>query len=96
MADSSVALTVAQNQYSLLFADTSSVKEAVTILRGTSDITDYVTINDMKSARVDNILVVYELYASIRTQEQNEEWDKDYYTSVTIVPNTPIQFVIGQ
>ena len=95
VVDTSAKLTVRQNKYNLLFADTSSVKDAVTVLRGTSDIIEYVTIHDMKSARVDNILVVYELYANIRTQEQNPEWNKEYYTSVTIVPATPLQFVIG-
>jgi len=96
VVDSSLPLTVMQNKFSLPYADTTTVKDAITVLRGSSDITEFVTIHDMKSVRVDNILVVYEIYANIRTQEQNDEWNENYRTSVTITPATPLQFVIGQ
>lgn len=95
VADSTSPLTIMQKEFSLLYADTSAVKEAITILRGSANITEYVNIHSMKSVQVDDILVVYELYAHVRTQEQNEEWSGEYYTSETIVPATPLLFVLS-
>lgn len=96
VVDTSSPISVVQNKFSLLSPDSGSVKDALTILRGTTDITEYVMIDDMKKIHVDSILVVYELYAKISAQEQNKEWGKDLHTSVTIPLETPLQFTIGQ
>jgi len=96
VVDTSSPISVVQNKFSLFSPDTASVKDALTILRGTTDITEHVTIVDMKKVSVDTILVVYELYAKINAKEQSKDWADGMHTSVTIELDTPLQFTIGQ
>jgi len=95
VVDSSQSISLKQNKFSLLFADAPSVIDAVSISRGSTDITNYVSIQDMKCKQVDNTLVVYELYVKICTQEQNKAWNEEYYTLETIVPKTPLRFAVS-
>lgn len=96
VVDTSATVSVEQKKFSVLSPDAGFVKGALTFTRGGKDITEFVTLTGMHSVRSDNILVVFELYANINVQEQNDAWREGLHTSVTIPLKNPLQFTIGQ
>lgn len=85
LTDTSADVKVSVKTREIADSNYATIKNALSIKRGNTDISSYVTIEDMTSRKVNNTFQVSELVLQVKVKEFNSNWPNDEeYTTVTL------------
>ena len=85
ISDSTPALTVSIKDKTPSATTPEGIKNALTFMRGTTDISDSVEIATMNSRQVNDIFQVSQLVLHVKASELNKDWTSDLdYTKITL------------